>query len=391
MAAVVVVISRVLCEHCELDRRCSLSTLQECARTSRCGRGKDDLDQASSSDDRSGLCICAGSQARVPTQVDSDPCPATTTASDTAHATGCDTSSTSPYHPTSLVDTSIKPCQASVPPRLPGLRCRLLMRTVLQRWRLVVGPRHSVASVCPRRIRRPRRTAHVPQYRLRVDDVIEFVYRLTREETAAPYELNVGDAIQVESFTDEKLNRDLLVQPDGTITLPLLGQVRATRRTVDAAARRSRSRVHQVLQSPGDHGHAAARSTRKLEDLRATVDSRAGSGGQRSQARVTPDGTIALPAIGVGARPGTDARRTEARNRRALCQSPTIEGIEVTPVLLERAPRYVYVLGEVNAAGPLSTRRPDDRDAGPRAGRRLERRRQHCGKSSSSAAATIGG
>ena len=67
------------------------------------------------------------------------------------------------------------------------------------------------------------RLAHVPIYRLRVDDQLEFVYRVTREESAEPYRLNVGDIILVESFTDEGLDRELVVQPDGTITLRLLG------------------------------------------------------------------------------------------------------------------------------------------------------------------------
>ena len=69
------------------------------------------------------------------------------------------------------------------------------------------------------------RLAHVPEYRLRVDDQLDMTYRLTREETATPYRLNVGDEVRVESFTDPELNRDLLLQPDGTITLRLLGQV----------------------------------------------------------------------------------------------------------------------------------------------------------------------
>ena len=76
------------------------------------------------------------------------------------------------------------------------------------------------------------RLAHEPEYRLRVDDQLDMTYRLTREETATPYRLNVGDEVQVESFTDHEINRNLLIQPDGTITLRLLGQVHATGRTV---------------------------------------------------------------------------------------------------------------------------------------------------------------
>ena len=76
------------------------------------------------------------------------------------------------------------------------------------------------------------RFAHVPVYRLRVDDQLECLYRLTREETAQPYQLNVGDEIQVESVGDPNVNRNLIVQPDGTITLRLLGQVKATGHTI---------------------------------------------------------------------------------------------------------------------------------------------------------------
>lgn len=47
------------------------------------------------------------------------------------------------------------------------------------------------------------RMPHVPEYRLRVDDQISFLYRMTREETGLPYELQVGDQIRVESLTGD--------------------------------------------------------------------------------------------------------------------------------------------------------------------------------------------
>ena len=74
--------------------------------------------------------------------------------------------------------------------------------------------------------------AHVPVYRIRVDDVLRCVYRITRNETSRPYQLNVGDEVSVESFSDAALNRSLIIQPDGTITLRLLGQVHAAHLTV---------------------------------------------------------------------------------------------------------------------------------------------------------------
>src|SRR5690349_8101279 len=85
------------------------------------------------------------------------------------------------------------------------------------------------------------RAPHVPEYRIREGDVVAVYYRRTREEISRPYELQVGDRIRVESLTaghsapaastiadappaEDTISRDLVIQPDGTVTLPLLGQ-----------------------------------------------------------------------------------------------------------------------------------------------------------------------
>src|SRR3954471_22948992 len=46
----------------------------------------------------------------------------------------------------------------------------------------------------------PARSPHVPEYRIRVDDLVEFVYRLKRDEISRPYLIDVGDEIQIESL-----------------------------------------------------------------------------------------------------------------------------------------------------------------------------------------------
>jgi len=199
------------------------------------------------------------------------------------------------------------------------------------------------------------RTEHVPVYRLRVDDQLEFIYRVTRDETSRPYELNVGDQVRIESFADERLDRDLIVQPDGTITLLLLGQVRAARRTVDQLRRALDNGYEKYYREPAITV-TPLRVNAKLEDLRATVDSRFGSGGQRIEARVTPEGTVQLPAIGSVVAQGLTImefkREIDARYLEG------IEGIEVTPVLAARAPRYIYVLGEVATPGRFTLEGP---------------------------------
>ena len=79
----------------------------------------------------------------------------------------------------------------------------------------------------------PARAPHVREYRLRVDDRVEFVYRLTAKQSSRPYRLEVGDRILIRSMSTDVLNQEEDIQPDGAITLQFLGQVPAAGRTLD--------------------------------------------------------------------------------------------------------------------------------------------------------------
>lgn len=199
------------------------------------------------------------------------------------------------------------------------------------------------------------RAVHVPEYRLRVDDRLEFVYRLTREISNRPYEINVGDELRVESATDATLDRQLVVQPDGHITLKLLGQVRAAGKTVEAL----RTELHDLYKKTTRDPAITVTPTKvdtKLDDLRQSVNSQFGTGGQVRQARVTPEGTVQLPAVGNV--PVQGLTLDELSYDLALRYAQQVPGVEVTPVLTARAPRYAFVIGEVRAAGRYTLEGP---------------------------------
>lgn len=209
------------------------------------------------------------------------------------------------------------------------------------------------------------RAPQVPEYRLRTGDQLAVYYRRTREEISRPYEFQVGDVIQVESLTagnspaatrggvssapPDGISRELVIQPDGTITLPLLGQVRATRRTVQSLrddleeAYKKYYRIPSITVTP-------IKVNTRLEDLLETVDSRAGvRGGLQLLAVVTPAGVIQLPGIDTvfvqGLTPAEAKREIDARYNDA------VPGVQVTIDLAQRAPRFAYVVGEVSAPG----------------------------------------
>ncbi len=197
----------------------------------------------------------------------------------------------------------------------------------------------------------PVRLAHVPKYLLRVDDQLEFAYRLTRVQNPNPYKFETGDALRIESTSDETLDRQLEIQPDGTITLPLIGRVPAAGRTTDQLRADLDLRFKEYYNEP-KITVTPIKVNSRLEDLRAVVDNRQGVvGGQAIRVTISPDGTVQLPGLGSLPAQGLtleelkreiDARYTVLLNGR---------GIEVTPVLAERAPRFIYVLGEVTNSG----------------------------------------
>ena len=57
------------------------------------------------------------------------------------------------------------------------------------------------------------------------------------------YRIQPGDTLQVEVLEDSNLNRNVLVLPDGSISFPLAGSVKAGGRTVDTVARRLASEM----------------------------------------------------------------------------------------------------------------------------------------------------
>ncbi len=147
----------------------------------------------------------------------------------------------------------------------------------------------------------PHRPAHVPLYRVRVADEVAFAFRLTRDISPQPYELNVGDKIRVESLQDEKLDRELIIQPDGTITLRLLGQISAAGLTIEQLRQNLDRSYREFYKEPSITVTPLEVNT-KLEDLR---HDRPTSGHRRAIVyhRCFPrrDGAVAR----LGCRPGS--------------------------------------------------------------------------------------
>jgi polysaccharide export outer membrane protein len=202
----------------------------------------------------------------------------------------------------------------------------------------------------------PARLRHVPEYYLRVDDQLGFVFRLNGKPTTAPYRLNVGDVIRISSQTVTTLSYESLIQPDGTIVLPQIGSVIAAGKSIESLRTELDERFGKVLREPAITV-VPVTINRNVQELIASINNRSGIfAGQAFLSRVSPDGTVQLPAIGAVPVQGLSLAelRTEIESRYA----ELVQGVDITPVLRDRAPRSVYVLGEVQRPGNFPLNAP---------------------------------
>jgi polysaccharide export outer membrane protein len=68
-----------------------------------------------------------------------------------------------------------------------------------------------------------------------------------RDPRGKPYVIGVADVVHVGVWKDESLSADAIVRPDGTITLPLIGELRAAGRTAAQLQQDATQRLTSVV------------------------------------------------------------------------------------------------------------------------------------------------
>ena len=199
----------------------------------------------------------------------------------------------------------------------------------------------------------PSRTDRVSVYRLRTGDVIQFTFLMTPMKSAGAYRLVVGDELMIESGADEDLQRGtiekgLKIQPDGTISLRLIGEIHAEGQSVEEL----RDVLNEAYEryypkplidvTPVNTGTAA-------RQVREAINGLGGFDSQTLAQTVTPQGDIRLPRIGSIRAQGLSL--DELKEEINLRYDELVGGIEVEPSLQSQAPHYCFVLGEVRQPG----------------------------------------
>lgn len=206
----------------------------------------------------------------------------------------------------------------------------------------------------------PARFAHLSEYRLRPGDQIQVLYLITRRQERGPYRLTPGDEVLIESVADTDLSRGTLesglqIQPDGTITVRLLGEVHAAGLTIQQLREVLDEQYGKYYEEPSIDVTPVKTNT-LAEDIRNAVGGQSGLTEQATIVTVMPDGHIRLPGIGELCVQGFSLNQLKREIN--LRYEEIVVGIDVEPSLLQQAPHFVHVLGQVTNPGRVQLEGP---------------------------------
>jgi len=139
-----------------------------------------------------------------------------------------------------------------------------------------------------------------------------------------------------------------MVQPDGTITLRLIGQVHAVGQTIEQLRDVLEQKYKEFYDEPNIDVTPVETGT-AAKHVREAISGLAGFDPQKTTQTVTPSGEIRLPKLGSVQAQGLTL--DELKQEINLRYDHLVGGLEVEPSLLEQAPHQVFVLGEVREPG----------------------------------------
>ena len=204
----------------------------------------------------------------------------------------------------------------------------------------------------------PIRLPTLLDYRVRINDEVLVNYIPNRQVVPDEYKLTPGDELNINSVSDETINRDRVqIQPDGTIVVPLIVDTRimASGKSIGQLRRDLEVAFKKYINNPAINVEPFKVNT-AVEDLKDAVNGPFAAGGRVLTTVVNPDGRIQL--VGIGSVYVLGMTLEEIKRELNLRYRSKFVGIEVEPRLSRTAPHFLFVFGEVATQGRFEMNGP---------------------------------
>ena len=192
-------------------------------------------------------------------------------------------------------------------------------------------------------------------YTLGVGDVLSTTYLTTVNPDTSGYRLQIGDIMFMEFHRNEQLNRNIIVLPDGTVTLPFLHSVHAAGSTITELTEyvQKEYKRRDLYRQP-DITIALVTFNNRLKEMMEAASST--TAGQSRLTNVDQDGYVRLMLLEPILAKGKTLQQLSQEVSEAY--SKLIPSMSVYFELREIRSNLVCFLGEVNSPGVVNLTTP---------------------------------
>ena len=193
----------------------------------------------------------------------------------------------------------------------------------------------------------------LPKYRIMPGDVLDVLYQIRTWHEKKEFKISVDHTVSVKFVHFPEMNETQLVRPDGTISLPYLGEVRVVGKTVKGLREELLEAYKKILRAPEIYitvPEFRSSITELKKDLHTAPR------GLSRLATVRPDGYVTFPMVGekfVGGKTITEINKILNEEYDNM-----IPGLHCDLFLEKHAGSVVYVLGQVKFPGSYKISRP---------------------------------
>ncbi|NOQ34308.1 MAG: sugar transporter [Methylococcaceae bacterium] len=194
-----------------------------------------------------------------------------------------------------------------------------------------------------------------PEYLISASDVLDVLFHIKTDFNDDDYQFKLenDNNIFIKFTHTPELNEEQYIRPDGTISLPLIGVIKAAGKTVTELKRDLRSKYAHVLQNPEIH-ILVPEFSKRIEELKK--DLHTAPRGLSRLVTVRPDGYVTFPMVGeMEVRGRTITEINQQLNEGYIS---IFRGLQVDLFLHKSAGSNVYVLGNVTKVGAYEITRP---------------------------------